>query len=96
MYQTTIYIVMELQPEKKETLKLKFMRRFYGCAVEYETGRWADKEIEQTCFRELWDQVQRPAWKVLSIHQGLVDLTDEGSYYRLDKDRVVGVLYIPQ
>jgi hypothetical protein len=84
---------MELQPEKKETLKVKFMHRLYGGPVEYETDLWADREIKQTCFRELWYKVQRRGWTVLSIHQGLVDLTDEGSYHRLDKDRVVGVLY---
>jgi hypothetical protein len=84
---------MELQPEKPETLKVKFQYRLYGDAPKYETDEWADKEIKQTCFRELWFQVQRPGWTVLSIHQGLVDLTEEKSYHRLDKDKRVVVLY---
>jgi hypothetical protein len=60
---------------------------------EYDTELFADKEIEHSCFRELWFGVQRSGWAVICITQKFLQVTDAKSYSLLEKKQRIAVLY---
>ena len=74
--------------------QIKFMTRRDGCMPEYETGRYADLEVEHSSYCDLWSKLRRPDWVVICICQGNLYIT-EASYSQLEKGKRIIVLYIP-